>query len=129
MRKIVFGFLGYVLLELALLIVVGKLIGVLPTLLLVVATSVLGIYVVKNKGMNSVRSVKQALENREAPGTAMVDTMLNFSGGFLLALPGFLTDVLGVLLLMPISRKLFQPIVYYWMRKKMKHNQVIIVQK
>jgi len=100
MRKIFLGFVVYALAELALLIVIGQNIGVLSTLLLIIATSVIGIYVMKNKG-----------------------------GGLLLALPGFLTDLIGLLLLMPFSRKMFQPVVYYWMRKKMKKGQFIIVQR
>ncbi|MGE7807516.1 FxsA family protein [Lysinibacillus capsici] len=129
MRKIFLGFIVYTLAELTLLIVIGQNIGVLSTLLLIIATSVIGIYVMKNKGMNSVQNVKNTLARGEAPGAALVDTFLTFGGGFLLALPGFLTDVLGLFLLMPFSRKMFQPIVYYWMRKKMKKGQFIIVQR
>ena len=65
----------------------------------------------------------------ESPGPALVDAMLNFSGGVLLALPGFITDIIGLLMLLPVTRKLFQPLVFYWMRKKMKKGQFIIVQK
>ncbi|EFI69774.1 FxsA family protein [Lysinibacillus sp. HST-98] len=129
MRKIFLGFIIYTLAELTLLIVIGQNIGVLSTLLLIIATSVIGIYVMKNKGMNSVQNVKNTLARGEAPGAALVDTFLTFGGGLLLALPGFLTDVLGLFLLMPFSRKMFQPIVYYWMRKKMKNGQFIIVQR
>ncbi|MFJ6208068.1 FxsA family protein [Lysinibacillus sp. NPDC092081] len=129
MRKVFLGFIVYALAELALLIVIGQNIGVLNTLLLIVATSIIGIYIVKNKGMNSVQKVKNTIARGEAPGPALVDTVLNFSGGVLLALPGFITDLVGLLLLMPFSRKMFQPIFYYWMRKKMKQGQFIIVQK
>lgn len=129
MKKIFLSFVVYSLAELALLIVVGQKIGVLNTLLLFVATSIIGIYVAKNKGMNSVQKVKKSLARGEAPGPAVIDTMLNFSGGLLLALPGFLTDILGLLLLLPFTRKMFQPLVFYWMRKKMKNGQFIIVQR
>lgn len=129
MRKIFLSVVVYALAELALLIVIGQNIGVLSTLMLIVATSVIGIYVMKNKGMNSIQNVKNTMARGEAPGAALVNTLLTFSGGLLLALPGFLTDLVGVLLLMPFSRKLFQPIVYYWMRKKMKKGQFIIVQR
>ncbi|MGE7092099.1 FxsA family protein [Lysinibacillus sp. NPDC048646] len=129
MRKIFLGFIVYALAELALIIVIGQNIGVLNTLLLIVATSIIGVYVAKNKGMNSVQKVKNTIARGEAPGPALINALLNFSGGVLLALPGFLTDVIGLLLLMPFSRKLFQPIVFYWIRKKMKNGQFIIVQK
>lgn len=129
MRKIFLGVVVYALAELALLIVIGQNIGVFSTLMLIVATSVIGIYVMKNKGMNSIQNIKNTMARGEAPGAALVDTLLTFGGGLLLALPGFLTDLVGLLLLMPFSRKMFQPIVYYWMRKKMKKGQFIIVQR
>lgn len=129
MKKIFLSFVVYSLAELALLIVIGQKLGVFSTLLLIVATSIFGIYVAKNKGMHSVRKVKDSLAHGEAPGPAVIDAMLNLSGGLLLALPGFLTDILGLLLLMPFTRKMFQPIVFYWMRKKMKNSQFIIVQR
>ncbi len=129
MRKIFLGVVVYALAELALLIVIGQNIGVFSTLMLIVATSVIGIYVMKNKGMNSIQNVKNTMARGEAPGAALVDTLLTFGGGLFLALPGFLTDLVGFLLLMPFSRKMFQPIVYYWMRKKMKKGQFIIVQR
>ncbi|MFJ7736824.1 FxsA family protein [Lysinibacillus sp. NPDC097287] len=129
MKKIFLSFVVYSLAELALLIFIGQKIGVLSTLLLIVGTSVIGIYVAKNKGMNSVQKVKNSLARGEAPGPAVIDAMLNFSGGLLLALPGFLTDTLGLLLLLPITRKMFQPLAFYWMRKKMKNGQFIIVQR
>lgn len=129
MKKIFLGFIIYSLAELALLIGIGQLIGIFNTLLLIVATSIIGIYVAKNKGMHSVQNVKNSLARGEAPGPAVIDTMLNFSGGMLLALPGFLTDLFGLLLLMPFTRKMFQPLVFLWMRKKMKNGQFIIVQR
>ncbi|KOY81210.1 FxsA family protein [Lysinibacillus macroides] len=129
MRKIFLGFVVYALAELALLIVVGQNIGVFSTLLLIIATSSIGVYVMKNKGMNSIQNVKQTMASGEAPGAALVNTLLTFSGGLLLALPGFLTDLIGLLLLMPFSRKMFQPLVYYWMRKQMKKGPFIIVQR
>lgn len=129
MKKILLGFVVYSLAELALLIGIGQKIGVFNTLLLIVATSVIGIYAAKNKGMHSVRKVKDSLARGEAPGPAVIDTMLNFSGGLLLALPGFITDLVGLLLLMPFTRKMVQPLVFVWMRKKLKKGQFIIVQK
>ena len=129
MKKILLGFVVYSLAELALLIAIGQMIGVFNTLLLIVATSVIGIYAAKNKGMHSVHKVKNSLARGEAPGPAVIDTMLNFTGGLLLALPGFITDLAGLLLLMPFTRKMFQPLVFVWMRKKLKKGQFIIVQK
>ena len=129
MKKILVGMVVFSLAELAIIIALGQTIGVFNTLVLLIATSIIGIYAAKNKGMHSIRKVKQSLARGEAPGPAVVDTMLTFSGGLLLALPGFISDVVGLLLLMPFTRKMFQPLVFVWMRKKLKKGQFIIVQK
>ena len=129
MKKILVGMVVFSLAELAIIIAFGRMFGVLNTLVLLIATSIIGIYAAKNKGLHSIQKVKQSLARGEAPGPAVVDTMLNFSGGLLLALPGFISDVVGLLLLMPFTRKMFQPLVFVWMRKQLKKGQFIIVQK
>ncbi|MEG0259137.1 MAG: FxsA family protein [Lysinibacillus sp.] len=129
MKKFFISFVVYMLIEMALLIFIGQQIGVFNTLLLVVATTILGIYFAKNKGMKSVQKVKSSLERGEAPGPAMVDAMMSFMGGLLLVIPGFLTDAVGLLLLFSFTKKLFKPIIYLWMRKKMKNGQFVIVQR
>ena len=129
MKKFLIGMVVFSLAELAIIIALGRTFGVLNTLVLLIATSIIGIYAAKNKGMHSIQKVKHSLARGEAPGPAVVDTMLNFSGGLLLALPGFISDIVGLLLLMPFTRKMFQPLVFVWMRKKLKKGQFIIVQK
>lgn len=63
------------------------------------------------------------------PGVAMIDTFMIFVGGALLALPGFLTDILGFAFIFSFTRKLFKPMIYYWLRKKLKNGQVFIIHR
>ncbi|KGR76785.1 FxsA family protein [Ureibacillus sinduriensis] len=129
MRKIIGALIAAILVEIAVFIVVGKLLGVLPTLLLIMLTSVIGALVAKKQGIESVRRLQTNLAEGNAPGVAIIDTFLIFAGGVLLVAPGFLTDLLGVSLILPYTRKLFKPAIYYWLRNKMKNGQMFIIHK
>lgn len=129
MRKIVTAGILTVFIEMALLIIIGNLIGVINTLFVVFLTSVLGVYIVMRKGAQSIQNVRNSFVNGMAPGPAMVDTMMIYLGGVLLITPGFLTDVIGILLLFSLTRKLFKPLVYMWIRRKLKSGNMIIVQR
>lgn len=129
MRKILLTGITLIFIEIALFILVGQIIGVFSTLLLILLTSVLGIYIAKKKGAKSVRNVQHSFQEGNAPGPAMIDTMLIFVGGILLIIPGFLSDLIGLLMLFSPTRKLFKPVIFMWMRKKMKNGQMIIIQR
>lgn len=124
-----FSFIGMILIEIAIFIVVGKLIGVFNTLLLIILTSIIGVVVAKKQGMYSIQNMQTNINRGEAPGPAMVDTFLIFIGGVLLVLPGFLTDVIGLSMLFSFSRKLYKPFIYKWLRKKMESGNVFIINK
>lgn len=124
-----FSFIAMILIEIAIFIVVGKLIGVFNTLLLIILTSIIGAVVAKKQGMYSIQNMQTNIKQGEAPGPAMVDTFLIFIGGVLLVLPGFLTDVIGLSMLFSFSRKVYKPFIYKWLRKKMESGNVIIINK
>nr|WP_272914312.1 FxsA family protein [Ureibacillus xyleni] len=114
------------LLEITIFILAGKTIGILNTLFLIVLTSIIGIVVAKKQGIDSVQNMRISLSDGTPPGAAMIDTFLIFLGGTLLAVPGFLTDILGFMMVFPFTRKLFKPAIYNWLRKKLKSGQVYI---
>jgi UPF0716 protein FxsA len=100
-------FLLFVLLpivEIALFILVGGEIGVLPTIGLVILGAVVGSMVVRRQGVNAVRRLQQALEAGKDPSSPIANGALIMVGGVLLMLPGFLTDAIGILLLIPPVR-------------------------
>ncbi|ATP41432.1 exlusion protein FxsA [Solibacillus sp. R5-41] len=129
MKKLLVGLLFIVFAEIATLIIVGKAIGVLYTLLLIVMTSVVGVIIAKKRGIKSFQEIQKSAAQGQPPGLPMIETFLIFIGGVLLALPGFLTDIIGLLFVLGITRSLFKPLIFYWLRKKMKQGQVVILQK
>ncbi|HWK24220.1 MAG TPA: FxsA family protein [Ureibacillus sp.] len=129
MRKIVGPFIVAILVEIAIFIVVGKVLGVFNTLLLIILTSVIGVIVTKKQGIQSVRNIQKSLSEGNPPGVALIDMFLIFIGGVLLITPGFITDIIGFTLIMPLTRKLYKPAIYYWLRKKMKNGQVFIINR
>lgn len=106
MRAFLFLFLLFPLLELAVLIQVGGAIGVLPTLLLVIATAVLGSVLLRVAGIATAWRAREKLARGELPEQEVLEGLLIAVGGGLLLLPGFISDVFGVLCLIPFTRRL-----------------------
>lgn len=92
--------------ELYVIIKVGELIGVLPTLILLLADAVGGSLLLKHQGRGAWRRFNEALAARRFPGKEVVDGVLIVIGGTLLLTPGFITDVFGVFFLLPPTRAL-----------------------
>jgi UPF0716 protein FxsA len=90
--------------ELYVIIQVGELIGVVPTLLLLLLDAVLGSWLLKHQGRSAWRRFNQALAERRLPGKEVADGFLVILGGALLIAPGFITDVFGILFLLPPTR-------------------------
>jgi UPF0716 protein FxsA len=105
-RIVLLTILALPLIEIALFIVVGQAIGVWPTLLGVVLTGLIGALVLRWQGTAALREMQFRLQRGEMPARAMGDTMLIGLGGLLLLLPGYFTDLIGLLLLLPWTREL-----------------------
>ena len=90
--------------ELYVIIQVGQLIGVWPTLLLLLADAVLGSMLLKHQGRTAWRRFNEALAARRFPGREVADGALIIVGGTLLLAPGFITDIVGIFLLLPPTR-------------------------
>jgi UPF0716 protein FxsA len=99
-------FLTMTIVEIAVLIKVGSVIGVLPTLAVLVGVSFLGAWLAKREGFLVLARVRDRIEAGQVPGTELVDGALVVTGAILLITPGFVTDCIGILLLLPPSRLL-----------------------
>lgn len=97
--------------ELFLLIQVGQVVGVWWTILLVLAISILGSWLVKREGWAAWRRITTRVQGGEVPGDELVDGALILFAGALLLTPGFFTDVAGLLLLLPPSRAVVRRVV------------------
>jgi UPF0716 protein FxsA len=98
--------IGMPVLEVFVFIEVGLAIGWLWAVVLLVGTSVLGVQLLRIQGRAAIERVSVAVSERRAPGAAALDGALGFLGGLLLVVPGFISDALGALLLLPPTRGL-----------------------
>ena len=96
------------LLELALLIQMGQLIGFWPTIALVVFTGVTGAWLARMQGLRTMWRLRHDLANGRVPGQAIMDGMAVLAGGALLLTPGIITDLIGFGLLFPGTRHVIQ---------------------
>jgi len=98
-------FVGVPLLELYLLIQVGSEIGAFSTIALSVLTALIGTFLVRVQGFSVLLRVHQMLDRGEIPAFEVLDGALLLIAGLMLLLPGFITDTLGFLLLIPSLRR------------------------
>ena len=90
--------------ELYVLIQVGQTIGALPTIALLVLVSAAGAWLVKREGLKTLRQAQAQIRDGRVPTTELVDGVLIVLAGALLVSPGFVTDLAGILLLLPPVR-------------------------
>lgn len=102
------AFLLVPLLELYVFVQVADAIGFLPTVAWIVLISVVGAWVVKREGMSALRRANEQVARGQVPTDELVNGMLILFGGALLLTPGFFTDVLGLLLVLPPTRALLR---------------------
>lgn len=106
MRVFAFLFLLFPLIELAVLIKVGSVIGVFPTLLLLVATALLGSFMLRIAGVATAWRARERLARGELPEQEMLEGLMIAVGGGLLLLPGFISDLFGLVCIIPFTRRL-----------------------
>jgi UPF0716 protein FxsA len=97
--------------ELAVIIQVGEAIGVWWTIALLLADSVLGSVLMRAQGRAAWRRFNEAVQGGRVPAREVLDGALVIFGGALLVTPGFLTDILGLILLLPPSRALVRRVL------------------
>ena len=98
--------LGIPLIEIYLFIKVGSEIGALNTILLILTTAVVGIWYARYEGFNTLRSGMSQLVKNELPLYEIVSGAAIAFAAILLILPGFATDIIGILLVFPVTRKI-----------------------
>ena len=92
--------------EIYLLIKIGSKIGAITTIILIFSTAIVGIYYAKYEGLNTLKSGFVQLSRNTLPTYEMLSGATIAFAAILLIIPGFLTDVIGFLLIFPITRKL-----------------------
>jgi UPF0716 protein FxsA len=97
--------------EISLFIEIGSFIGSFNTILLIFTTALIGVYFVRQQGISTYSKLYNQLQNQEAPIQTMFEGLMILISGVLLITPGFFTDTLGFLGLIPLTRVIFIKIV------------------
>lgn len=108
--------------ELALLIQVDQVIGFWPTVALIVVTGIAGSHLARREGLSTWRRLNDRLRTGDLPGTELADGIIILVAGALLITPGVLTDVLGLLGLIPFTRTYLRRYVMRWFRRKVEQG-------
>src|SRR5881275_3316762 len=108
MAALILLFVAIPIAELYVILKVGDLIGILPTLALLVADSLLGSWLMRSQGRAVWSRFQETMQAGRIPHREVFDGVLVIFGGAFLITPGFLTDIVGVLLLLPPTRSLFR---------------------
>jgi len=104
--------------EVYVLIQVGQVIGALWTVLLLIAVSVLGSYLVKREGGRAWQALQTALRTYRMPARELADGALILIGGTLLLTPGFLSDAVGLFFILPFTRPLARRLLTGFVTRK-----------
>ncbi|MES0349696.1 MAG: FxsA family protein [Desulfobacteria bacterium] len=100
--------------EIYLLIKIGNYLGAFNTILVVITTGFIGAYLARLQGIKTMMRVRESLNRGELPAEEMLDALLIFVAGIVLLTPGFITDVAGIIILIPNTRAWFKR----WLRRK-----------
>ena len=109
--------------EIYLLIKIGSKIGALSTILLIFTTAVVGVYYAKYEGLNTLKSGFAQLSKNETPAYEVISGAAIAFAALLLIVPGFATDIIGFLIIFPITRKIiFKNISKNYKNKNVKNE-------
>ena len=125
MNVVILFIIGIPLIEIYLMIKVGGVIGAFNTIFLIFFTAITGIYFARLEGLNAIRSGFTQLVKHEIPIYEIISGAALTFAALLLIIPGFMTDFVGFLLIIPITRKIFIRSISSKLRKK-KENEIII---
>jgi len=125
MNAILLFIISIPLIEIYLMIKVGGVVGAFNTIFLIFFTAITGVYFAKLAGLNAIRSGVGQLMKNEMPVYEIISGATLAFAALLLIIPGFLTDLFGFLLILPITRKLFIKSISSNLEKK-KNNEDII---
>ncbi len=114
------GFLIIPLIEIGLFIVIGQMIGLWPTLLGVVVTALIGSAIIRRQGLSLISDIQRHLQAGRLPAQQMFEGLVISIAGALLLTPGYFTDTIGFLLLIPPLRRA----LYAWLRTRIRVETV-----
>ncbi|KZM56521.1 membrane protein FxsA [Aeribacillus pallidus] len=127
MRALLIFFIVAPACEIGVLLLSGKTIGVLPTVLLIILTGFVGAYLAKRQGIQAVRNLQKEIQYGRIPSNAILDAMAILVGGIMLLTPGFISDIVGLFLLFPITRNWVKPFLIQFIKKWIDKHTIHII--
>ncbi len=121
--KLLFIFLIIPIIELYLLIKIGGVIGALNTVLIILITASLGAYLAKSQGFRVLREIQETMSRGYMPGNELLHGFFVLVGSFALLTPGFLSDIIGLTMLIPRMREIYVEFTKRIIRKKIQSGQ------
>lgn len=112
--------------ELYFLIQVGKVIGALPTVALLIFMAFAGAWLARAQGFFILRRITTELSQGRLPAAELLDGAIVLTGGILLLTPGFVTDVMGLILLFPPSRAMVKRLIRARLERKLHPGTIVI---
>lgn len=111
--------------ELALLIKLGTIVGVVNTLLVIILTGVTGAYLARMQGFIILNKIQTSLNEGIMPSNELIDGLFILVGGIVLLTPGLITDAMGFLFLIPLTRNIFKKWLMAKMQNVVKEGQTV----
>ncbi len=112
--------------ELALLIQLGSYIGIFNTVVIVILTALVGAHMVRSEGTGVVMRIQKNMQEGTFPGDDLISGAMILVAGALLLTPGFFTDVIGFLFVIPVSREPIKKLIKNYLKKKTNPNEIEI---
>ena len=128
MNAVILLIIGIPAIEIYLMIKIGGMIGALNTIFLIFFTAITGVYFARLEGLNAIRSGFNQLIKNEIPIYEIISGAALAFAALLLILPGFLTDLIGFLLIIPITRKFFISSISFKLKNKKINNSEDIIE-
>ena len=125
MNAVILFIIGIPAIEIYLMIKVGGVIGALNTVFLIFFTAITGVYFAKIAGLSALKSGLNQLVKNEMPIYEIISGAALAFAALLLIIPGFLTDIIGFLLIIPITRKIFIRSISSKLNKRVNNENII----
>ena len=117
------------LIEVWLLIKIGRVIGPLPTVAILLAVSMTGAWLARSQGFRTIVAIRDELAAGRLPAAHFLDGALILAGGILLLTPGFFTDFIGLFFLIPATRTLLKIWLRSWLEQKLLRREVQVIRR
>ena len=124
MNAVILFIIGIPLIEIYLMIKIGGVIGAFNTIFLIFFTAITGVYFARLEGLNAIKSGFGQLVRNELPVYEIISWAALAFAALLLIIPGFLTDLVGFLLIIPITRKIFIKSISSKFKKKDNEDSI-----